>query len=45
MKFWIQQYQIHVNPMKTDGVMNILQNIKKGEIFISLGVLLTKIGS
>ena len=48
MKFWIQQYQNHVNPSKTDGGMNILHlflNIKKGKIFISPSVLLTKIGS
>jgi hypothetical protein len=35
-----------VNPRKTDGGMNILHvflNIKKGKIFISPGVLLTKI--
>jgi hypothetical protein len=38
MEFWIQWYQFHVNPSRTDGGMNILFvfcNIKKDEVFIS----------
>ena len=46
IKFWIQWYQFHVNPSRTDGGMNILPvflNINIGKIFMSSWVLLAKI--